>query len=228
MTPCPFGVSARSQRRIASATLACALFSSASGARAQGYYEPPREAKPSVKFPPQSAKTVAPSEQTVDGEWYGWQTLIADGAALTLFVGGAALSDTGSGGRTAAILPLALGGSAFFLGTPTIHATHGNWGTAAGSLGLRVALPLLGTEIGAGIDRCGVGYDESELCPVGGMAFGALIGLGTAMGIDAALLSYEHASTPASNSAPAPVTISAMPYAFADRNRAVLGLSGTF
>lgn len=65
--------------------------------------------------------------------WYGHQTLTADLIAFTAVVYGG----------VAQMRPVIYSGAATYaLGGPAVHAWHGHWGKAAGSLGLRVGAPL--------------------------------------------------------------------------------------
>jgi hypothetical protein len=54
-----------------------------------------------------------------------------------------------SGGGSLGVLGVGL----YLFGPPLIHLSHDNPGRAAGSLALRVALPLAGLVVGAGVDR---------------------------------------------------------------------------
>jgi len=112
--------------------------------------------------------------------WYGWQTLIADGAVL--------------GFLTAAVLDKehseffgysALAG--YVVAAPIIHFTHGNPGRAFGSLGLRVGAPIVVSITAQAITGCG-----GDFCGVSGLFFGAIGALGV-MGVDAGLIAYEDA-----------------------------------
>jgi hypothetical protein len=114
--------------------------------------------------------------------WYGWQTLITDGASLAMLMGGASSND--SAGTW-----VALSGLTYALGGPTVHWAHGNVGKGAASLGLRLGLPvglgLLGYACGSAMSG-GKGY--------GGAVFGALgfvVGFPAAMAIDSAALARE-------------------------------------
>jgi hypothetical protein len=79
----------------------------------------------------------------------------------------------------------ALGG--YFLAPPIIHGAHGRWGIAAGSLGLRVGLPVLGGLLGAAADDdC-----RGEICVPVISALGITLGALGAVALDASLLSFE-------------------------------------
>ncbi|HVH44450.1 MAG TPA: hypothetical protein VM925_18985, partial [Labilithrix sp.] len=118
-----------------------------------------------------------PSGRPPTRRWYGWQTLITDGAALfaTPFVPTAGLG-------------IYLGGA------PVVHLTHGRFGTAAVSLGLRVGAPVAGFLTGAALrgfsSDCGFdgrcGYDTAVFGVLGGA-----LGVVAAVTVDAAVLARE-------------------------------------
>jgi len=97
-----------------------------------------------VYAPVPSAQVYAPAKpEQPQTTWYGWQTLLADGAAAGL-VGLAILSPDGNGANV-------LGTASFvtyLVGGPIIHWAHGHGAKGWGSLGLRVGLPLAGTLAG--------------------------------------------------------------------------------
>jgi hypothetical protein len=112
-------------------------------------------------------------------DWYGEQTLLADGLSL-LFALGAA------GGETEPLLVLASAG--YVLGGPIVHLAHGSLWRAGVSLGLRVGLPLLFTAIGVQLEDCHSGED---FCGLGSVVIGGSLGILTAIVLDAAVLAYE-------------------------------------
>jgi hypothetical protein len=115
--------------------------------------------------------------------WYGWQTLTADGVSLTVVpVLGAAIGKQDDGGR------IALATAASYVLVPgIIHLVHGRPGAAAGSVGLRVALPIGGALLGYAAGSGGHdGEDAAGLALVGFV----LGGMG-ASALDAAVLSRE-------------------------------------
>jgi len=121
--------------------------------------------------PPSLTPAVAMNvdERTPTSTWYGWQILLADGAALGL----AAASQNGD---------LAL--SWVVTGT-VIHGAHGNVGRAVGSLALRGLTPIAGAYLGYALetaDGC-----HSEFCGHGGASLGGLAGVVTAEIVDVAL-----------------------------------------
>lgn len=114
-----------------------------------------------------------------DTTWYGWQTLAADGTSLLALPIVAGVTQSGALGG------VAVGG--YFLAPPIIHAAHGRWGIFGASLGLRVAMPLIGGFLGAAAD----GDCRGDLCIPVGAALGVAVGALGAVALDASLLSYE-------------------------------------
>lgn len=101
--------------------------------------------------------------------------LVAD-AAITAHVFGVA--------RTA---PAGL--VAYALGPPIVHAAHGKIARAGESLGVRLAVPLLGAAIGCGADPGQRGEDDDETSCWPGAFAGLAAGMVIAQIIDAAYLS---------------------------------------
>jgi hypothetical protein len=121
--------------------------------------------------------------------WYGWQTLLADGASVGIAAAGAA---AGSG----AVALVGLGG--YVAGAPIVHVAHGQGWRAALSLGGRLLLPIgVGAFAGAvttpkPCDPHGFGPCLNQLdAPL----TGALVGMVLASGLDAFLNAYEPAET---------------------------------
>ena len=111
-------------------------------------------------------------------DWYGWQLLLVDGATLGLSLG----AHNGD---------LALA----WIGTgAAVHAAHGHYGRSVASVGMRVALPVLGVYLGAASAQ---GCTGEDLCALGPAIVGGLIGMGTAEVIDLAMSSDEHEAAPA-------------------------------
>ena len=147
--------------------------------------QPAVNSAPTVNAPPRHAPTVdAPEEHE---EWYGWQTLTTDAASVTFLVGFGVAAGRSNNDATETVFASACAG-AYFLGGPIVHAAHGNWGRAAGSLGLRVGAPFVGSLLGLVIaSSTDSSFDDSA----GMGAVGALVGIGTAVVLDAAVLGYE-------------------------------------
>ena len=101
----------------------------------------------------------SPQVQGPRRRWYGWQTLIVDGAAtIALLVAVAPNSDSSSnhGDGLAAVTAL------YVLGPPVVHAAHGHVGKAFLSLGIRAIGPLfiagaVGTSASNSGGRAGLG-----------------------------------------------------------------------
>lgn len=108
--------------------------------------------------------------------WYGWQTLVVDGAGL--LVGALAASNESSGIGALASLNYAFG-------APIVHAAHGEGIRSLASIGLRTALPgavgLLGYALS---DGNGSSADSAVYT---GIVLGAL----GAIAIDAGVVAYE-------------------------------------
>lgn len=145
---------------------------------------PPRQ--PAVVAAPRQPPAPEPPREY--SRWYGWQTLLSDSAALTLLfaVGAVDLGD-GAGKFVGASLGM------YLTGGPVIHATHGNWGRAAGSLGLRVGAPLLGGALGSSLEECSSGED---FCGLAGAVLGGTLGILTAVTVDSAALARETVRDP--------------------------------
>ena len=117
-------------------------------------------------------------------EWYGWQTLVADGPSLTAFFAGVVMSDNGNreGDRLAW-----LGILGYEFAPGIVHFAHRNPGRAFASFGMRLGLPLAGAFIGASLaSGC-----NASLCEASGAGAGILLGMGGAIALDAAVLAYD-------------------------------------
>lgn len=115
--------------------------------------------------------------------WYGWQTLIVDGASLSALVLGAGLSngDGDAGGL------VALGLLGYEFGPGIVHFVHRNPGRGFASMGLRLGMPLAGAFFGASAaSNC-----DGFLCEAEGAAAGLLLGMAGAIALDAALFAYD-------------------------------------
>jgi hypothetical protein len=100
--------------------------------------------------------------------WYGGQTLLADGLSVLT-------------------MPIVIGFGGYLLATPIIHVAHGRVGRAVGSLAMRVGFPFALAVVGAG-GRSGGRGPSTE-----GVVVGGVLGMATAIVIDAAVLAYEPA-----------------------------------
>jgi hypothetical protein len=124
---------------------------------------------------PDDARLLPFAPEPRESRWYGWQTLGADlGAGLALGVHGG----------------LAVG--VYALGGPTVHAAHGRWGAAAGSAALRITLPFLFAIVGNNFPGCHEARSDSDTNTCAANALGgAILGLASAVLIDALALSWE-------------------------------------
>jgi hypothetical protein len=173
---------------------------------------------------PPAPKPAATS--TYETSWYGWQTLAADAGSLGV---GAALS----GGNGSAGLVAALTGYA--LAAPTVHAAHGNWGTAGGDLALRVGTPvvagLVGYGIGAATFHGGCAPDAwfcgRDWSGVGGAVVGIGAGMLTAVVLDATLLGHERVRRDEPDAAPTAVRWSPQ-VAVSPKGEPSVGVAGSF
>jgi hypothetical protein len=120
--------------------------------------------------------------------WYGWQTLLADGASVAMFVGGA-------GAESGELALAGLGG--LLLAAPIVHFSHRNVGRGFLSLGARVAFPITGAAIGAAAEDCSRSSGELQVCTRVGMLLGGLVGVVTAVIVDASVLAHEPDPEPA-------------------------------
>lgn len=138
----------------------------------------PSEAQPITTEPPAEA----PKSRTSSSGWYGWQTLIADGASALVLTGGL-VSWT--------VEPTVIGYGGFLFATPIMHAIHGNYGRMLASFGLRLLLPAVAGGIGAAIEVAG----NAENTTAKGVVTSAGIGIGLAATacviIDAAALAWD-------------------------------------
>ena len=136
-----------------------------------------RSPAPVASTPPPSSEEGAPRRS-----WYGWETLLVDGAWV---LGGiVVLSSRNPSG--ALVTPLV---ADYFLGPPIVHAVHGHADKAFGSLGLRLAGPLL---LVAGVGSLwGSGYSSRQSGLGAGLMVIGVLGIPAAVVIDAAVLARE-------------------------------------
>src|SRR5438477_196348 len=87
--------------------------------------------------------------------WYGWQTLLADGAPVALLVA-AEITIAGAGGDqskcSACGILFAPSLATYLAGAPLVHAAHRRGLTALGDIGLRIGIP-----IGGGLQAASMG-----------------------------------------------------------------------
>ena len=159
---------------------------------ASGAHPVAQEQHDSEASEPEPAKR-AGSRRTTDDtpalrtRWYGWQSLSADGAALLTLISAGAASD--QKGHLSDVLTYGSVGI-YLLGAPVIHFAHGNPGRGLGSLGLRAGVPVAFGAIGSKLEDCS-GDNYYDLCGIVGIIVGGVLGIATAITIDAAVLSYD-------------------------------------
>lgn len=121
-------------------------------------------------------------------DWYGYQTLAADGAATGLLFGGIVTH------KNVSKTFFALSAATYLVASPVIHGANEEPGRALGAFGLRIAAPasfgFLGLLIGAASDTRG-----NWGVPLAGAVIGFGLGVITAMAIDAAALARHDSPT---------------------------------
>lgn len=125
----------------------------------------------------QPALTAPSAPPITTSEWYGWQVLAADGAALGI-------------GIATEQPEIALG----WVGTgAAVHAYHHHYGRAVLSVGMRIGLPILGMALGESSAKGCTG----DFCDLGAVLAGGLVGMGAAEVIDLVESTDEHEVLPA-------------------------------
>lgn len=167
------------------------------------------EAPSPAELPPLFSTASEHAKRPPEARWYGWQNLIADGAALV----------------TAPFAPLA-GFGLYVTGGPVVHLAHGEGVHAAGSLGLRLGAPVVlgagGYALGAASSREGKEQESAGLLALAGIVMGTV----TAVIVDSAVLAYEPATSPKESST---ASASIWPTAAPRKEGGVeLGLQGTW
>jgi hypothetical protein len=138
------------------------------------------------------AETYDPSEAT-EGErrWYGYQTLVIDGAALATglaFTLGRKHPDRTDDGARMLVAPYAIG----ILVSPWVHAFHGRIGVAFASLGLRALVPAIAAIPGITTNCAASGAEK--YCIKEGAVWGLFAGSLLIAAIDIGALSFERIS----------------------------------
>jgi len=120
-------------------------------------------------------------------KWYGWQTLVADGASFASLLVGASLNDQRSTSGDIADTLVWSGLLGYELAPGIIHFAHRNPGRGFASFGLRLGMPLAAAFVGASLaSSC-----NTNRCEGDGAGIGALLGMAGAMAIDAAVFAYD-------------------------------------
>lgn len=147
-------------------------------------------------------------DDVTETRWYGWQTLTLDGIAFAMTASAVALNSEIVGYTSVAT---------YAVGAPIVHLVQGHPFKGLGSLGLRVGLPIAGAAIGTKLAAsCG-----GDFGCIGEAFLGAMVGVGAAVTLDAALLAYDERPR-------RQASFAAMPFAYVDGRRALLGLGGRF
>ena len=128
--------------------------------------------------------------------WYGWQTLLADVSANALAAAAIRVAEAANGTdtrqsyETGAQVLIGAAVVVYGLGGPVVHLANGHAGKAAGSLGLRLALPVVGALAGLLLARatCDRGGEGDVPCDAIAGVFGFFGGIAAAVAIDAAVL----------------------------------------
>jgi hypothetical protein len=187
-----------------------------------------QETRTAIPAPLGVAPTVGASDRAqppvTESRWYGWQTLLVDGASVA--VAGASLTLN----EEALAAGLLLGASGYAVGAPIVHLSHGQPVKALVSLGFRA---LTG---GAGMLLLGLGASGGMYGLLLGAAAGAML-LPGAMVIDAAWLAREDVPSSSKDASRSRLTLPASRRTHAVRlaptlevqpTRFSAGLHGTF
>jgi len=103
--------------------------------------EPPKPPQRTALRDNERSSSIEGASVRTHKHWYGWQTLLVDlGSVLTIPLGGVGLAG-------------------YALGAPIVHLAHGQVGRGVGSLGLRLALPLVGGAVGCRVS----GSDQHDI-----------------------------------------------------------------
>jgi hypothetical protein len=148
--------------------------------------------------------------------WYGWQTLVADGASFASLLVSASLNGQSSTSGDIADTLAWSGLLGYEFAPGIIHFVHRNPGRGFASFGLRLGMPLAGAFVGASVaSGC-----NTNLCEASGAGIGALLGMAGAIAIDAAVFAYDdpkHSS---------PHRLSLLPVVSVTPQQAWIGLAG--
>jgi hypothetical protein len=186
-------------RTIGSIALSSALFLVAPIAHAD-------DTAPSESSPAGSDVATAKPEQP--RRWYGWQTLLVDGASLAvLTAAGLSLNESHDyWSSNAAVYP---GLAGYTLGPPIVHAARDHWGKAGASFGVRAAslglLTLGVVECLSASGRSDTWSGDRDSSDDGGCTSNPIFWFGVgaipaAIALDAALIAREYVPSSAASS----------------------------
>jgi hypothetical protein len=180
---------------------------------------------PVIHTPAAATVRDAPAITTSKRRWYGWQTLTADAASITLIAAG--VSSRSDMAAFTGIASLAV--------TPSIvHLAHGNYGAAGGSLAMRVAGVPLAAGAGYAIGRaaCSPASEDKDVpCSALTADFTMLGAALFAVVLDSAILGYDSGSNDHEKLIERPRRAAALhivPSLSLSRERSVVTLSGDF
>jgi hypothetical protein len=146
---------------------------------------------PTEPPPPTAPITTRAEGPPREAEWYGWQTLLVDGAGLAVGLAAASpIRDAASEPpSTAGVVAAAMYGVGATV-APGVHLAHHRLGPAFASLGLRLLLPPVTSGVGF-LGACFGNRDFDHRCTQDGLTGGFLVGTVGAAAIDAAVLSFD-------------------------------------
>jgi hypothetical protein len=165
-----------------------------------------------------------PTPAARETEWYGYQTIATDAAAVGL----ASLSHAGK----------AAGAITYLIAAPVIHVAHGSIGKGVGDLGIRLVSPLTGALAGLLLGGLAGGKDTNSFGVLGaeatGAAYGLIIGAGLASALDATVLARREVSAANEKGAAPPppardaARVRVLPTVSPSSTGATAGVVGTF
>jgi hypothetical protein len=175
-----------------------------------------------VKLSPQQRDVAAQPGR----EWYGWQTLMSDVISSGLLIGGLEMAGNSDSRSAPTGYALAtVGGAGYVLGAPALHFMHERPAAAAGSLGLRLVLPVLGGLIGSGLAQCPPPPPQDYgNCGLPELVMGVGVGSLAAIAVDAGVLAWA----PVKEEAPAAPRLGFAPVISNDGKRGEVRVFGTF
>lgn len=179
--------------------------------------------------PATAAPPYVPERARTQRKWYGWQTLIVDGAVVVSSIALGAASTNGSAGSS-----LFLGG--YVLGGPIVHWANGEVGRGFGSLGLRLGAPVVGGMVGGLLGAVTVGSRDGndDIDSIYGFLAGAVLGVGagaiTAVAVDSAVLARKTVTVDAAEARRQSLRLKWAPTGGYDPRRQAfqVGIGGTF
>jgi hypothetical protein len=151
--------------------------------------------------------------------WYGYPSLLFDVSAAALIPAGIAVTieEGGDDFPIKGFSLIALGGSAYLFGPPSVHWIRGRVGVGFLSMGLRLLSPVAGLGLGALASDIATGSRNQIGIPIG-----AVVGAVAAAGVDAAVLAWDKGPRGVSS----PYTV--LPDLVIARRAATIGVAGAF